>query len=520
MTQPDKLDADVAHREVTLGDLLHPILKHRRAVLLVTLVATILATLAAGFVYVRQGMTQSAALGFRATFPDAVFGIYPNGQPFVPSDVVSREVVEAVAKTNHVDSYCSVDAFRSGLVVLESSAELETLNAAFESHLTDPRLTSVERQRVADEYASRRASMPTQFEMRYLQPPSCPSLPDAVLTKTLPDILQTWARETQQLVGVMRFDLPVLTPALFDEGEAAGTDLLVRADLLRTALTRVIANIHDVELLPGAGQVRGGDAQVSLPEVRARLEDLMQARLDPLFAEIGHSPQARAWMEQALQAAKAEAEAAQKRAAIYYTALHEYTRGVPASPTDPLAKPLVPPEAAMTPAPGTSSATPSPAAQVDSALVDRIVELSAASMAFRQELTRQAIASSVEATNRGLVVDHYARLVAAPGSGGTLTPPAINTALAAIRAAAKEATGRFNDIYAELSRISLREGASLYRIEQPVEVGAVGGESARHLAALIVSVLFGTPLVLALVLLLQFHATGWVGDWRRSSLRK
>jgi hypothetical protein len=79
-------------------------------------------------------------------------------------------------------------------------------------------------------------------------------------------------------------------------------NLLIRADLLRTAVSRVIANIREIELLPGAGLVRGSEKKISLPEVRAELEDLIQAQLDPLVAQAGRGlgRQAIRWLDQSL----------------------------------------------------------------------------------------------------------------------------------------------------------------------------------------------------------------------------
>ena len=527
MTTPDTRDDDAADVEITLGDLLEPVLKYRGYILLATMVVTALAALAAGLLYARQTATRSGVLGFRVIFPGAAYGIYPNGQPFAPTDVVAGEVVDAVAATNGIEAYCARDVFRSGFVVVESSPDLEFLNATFEARMADPKLTPLERQRLADEYASRRASTPTQFDLRYLDPAACARIPEAVLVKALPDVVETWATKTEQIAGTMRFDTPVLTPAVFDEDRASTADLVIRADLLRTGLGRVIANIQQIELLPGAGQVRGSETHVSFAEVRARLEDLRQARLDPLIAAIGRGPEGRVWLEQTLRSAKADELAAQHRADIYYAALREYSRVVvPTSPdTQVVAKAAPSLDAiplASTVKEDAAKGLTTPTAQVDRTLVQRIVELSAPNVAFRQDLTLKAIEASVEAVNRGAVVAHYEALLALSNSSGAapLTPDATAAALGEIRSAARDTTARYNEIYTEFSRVSLREGAALYRVERPVEVTSIQPLTARHLTALVAGTMVATPIVLALGLLFRFHASGWVGAWRRGSLRK
>jgi hypothetical protein len=508
MPHLDPLDADIAESQVTLGDLLQPALRHRSHVLLITIVVTTIAALAAGAMYVRQARTRTATLSFRLLFPGAAYGTYPNGQPFIPTDIIGADVVDPVSDQNNIAHVCSPDAFRSGLVVLARSAELTALDAAFESRVADPRLTAADRQRVTDEYASRRTTTPTAYDLNYVDPPACVDLPDVVLTKALPGILETWAARTQQVSGVTRFDTPVLTPAVFDDDGTAGSDPLIRADLLRTRVARVVANIRIIEALPGAAQSRASESHLTLAEVRGRLEDLMKTRLDPLIAGVGRNPQSRAWIEQALDTAKAEATATDRRAEIYYTALDEYAR----SPMP------MPPIATLTP----KRADGVPATDVERALVDRIVSLSAASTEFRKELTRQAVNASLEAVERHAAVTRYQTLLAGPsgGSAGQLAPEATITLLADILAAAKRETTHFNEIYAELSRVALRVGGNLYRIEQPLEVGTARAVTVGRLLEGVVGVMVVTPIVLALGLLFYSHGRHVLGAARSATLRK
>jgi hypothetical protein len=523
MRQSDPLDADIPESQVTLGDLLQPVLRHRGYVLLATLLATLIAVLVAGALYMRQGHTRNASMVVRLVFPGAAFGAYPNGQPFVPADMISGDAVEAVATKNHLASYCPVDAFRSGLVVVSSPAELTALNSMFESRAADPRLSAADRQQVADEYSSRRATLPTTYDVRYVEPSACAGIPDAVLAKALPEIVEAWAARIQQVDGVTRFDAAVLTPAVFDDDGVAATDLLVRAELLHARLVRVTANIRALEALPGAGQVGATKGRVTLAEVRGHLEDLMRTRLDPLIAEIGRNPQSHAWLRQTLETETTEATAAEKRSETYYTALREYSRGTLATvptgartPTGAVAPPTKP-------APSVASgAATSAAVQVDRTLVDRIVDLSAASTAFRQELTREAVGASLEAVERRAAVARYQALLAGPSrdSAGHLAPPAIASALADIGAAAKKDTANFNEIYAELARVALQVGSNLYRIEVPLQISVVRTMSTARLVEAVVGVTVATPIVLALILLFLSHGREIITASQAAALRK
>ena len=88
------------------------------------------------------------------------------------------------------------------------------------------------------------------------------------------EVLEEWAVESQERRGVLKVRAAVLSPEVFVLPDAANMSLLVRADLVRAAMVRVIANISEVEKLPGADLVRAGENQATLAEVRVRLEDL------------------------------------------------------------------------------------------------------------------------------------------------------------------------------------------------------------------------------------------------------
>ena len=366
-------------------------------------------------------------------------------------------------------------------------------------------------------YTSRRAAIPAAFDLRYVDPSACVRIPDGVLANALTRILETWAGKTQQVDGVARFDTAVLTPAVFDDDSAAGAMPFVRADLLRTRLTRVIANIRAIEALPGAGQIRGGDPRVTLAEVRGRLEDLVRTRLDPFIADLSRDPQSHGWLAQALVTARTEAAATERRAEVYYTALDEYSRGGAATPPSPTGS--VPPQ----PKPRTEHADAlSAAEQVDRTLVDRIVELSAASTVFRQEQTRQAVAASLDAVDRRAAVARYEALLAGPSGGSAIHLPSSETdkVLKEILSAAKRETAQFNQIYVELSRVSLRAGANLYRIERPLEIEPVRALSVGRLVNAVIAVAIVTPIVLALMLLFFSHGRQIVASTRSGPLRK
>ena len=495
--------------EIMLSEILRPLALRGNQIRKGTVLATLIVALLAGVYLFIQPATRSMTLGFRPVFEGASTGKYPNGLPFAANDVVSTSVLEQVSARNQIDQYCPRDAFSSGFTVQENSPALQFLNLEYQARLSDVRLTPVDRQRLQDEYASRRAAIQPQYQLSYVQPSACNSVPRAIARKSISEVLETWAIESDEKRGVMKFRVPILTPRVFDQIVGGEESLLIRADLLRTAVSRVIANIEQVERLPGSELVRGSEGDTSFAEVRAELEDLRQARLDPLIVNAASAvgPGSIAFVRQALESAQIRHRAANKRADAYRQALREYSGVVPVS-NDELSK-GDPRESSS----DVQALTP----QIDRTFVDRIVELSNVNTTFRQEVTRDSLDAAIEAVERGAVVEQYQQLLTTLGNGARdqSAIAGVTKAIEGIVNDAKAATRRFNQIYAEYTRVSLRPGPAMYRIDQPVTESVVRAFGTREYGLLLLAVLVTTPILLAVTYLVHHHLHKFIMSLRR-----
>jgi hypothetical protein len=485
--------------EIMLADVLHPLIGRGRQILQATVVAVAVALILGALYYVTQPVIRTSLVEFKPMFEGADAGKYPNGLPFAVTDIVHSSIVDQVFSKNNLQTFCPRTVFQNGLAVQQNSAAIQFLTLDYQARLADTRLTSVDRQRLQEEYASRRALAPVQYQLVFVQLPECAGLPQTLVAKALSDILEEWAHQSEDKRGVLKIRVPVLSPAIFDQRGIQGENLLIRADLLRTAIARVITNITEVEKIPGSENVRGGRKNVSFREVRTELEDLIQARLDPLVAQAGRGLGRRAagWIEQALQAAVNREAQARQKAETYRLALREYTGVAPV------------PSASRAGSPGGQSSSDVQALtpQIDRTFIDRIVELSAANTTFRQEITRQEIVAAVDAVDKEAVVAQYKELLAAltRDSGSDMTPESVSGALEQLTGQAKDATQRFNETYEEFSRLALRVGPMMYRVERPAETTTFKSFGGRNFALLIAIVIIGFPVLLVVVILARDH---------------
>ncbi len=128
-----------------------------------------------------------------------------------------------------------------------------------------------------------------QFRLVFVKPHPCAANPQVVVAKAVTDVLTTWADESETKRSVLNQRVDVLTPSMLDIGEGMESSRLLRADLLNTALLHIVANVGEVQKIPGSGLTRYGDTRLTFMEVRNKLVDLVRSRLEPLVATAGQS---------------------------------------------------------------------------------------------------------------------------------------------------------------------------------------------------------------------------------------
>lgn len=424
---------------------------------MIAAVAAGLAFVVAGILYAWQPRSRIASLDFRPTFAGASEGQYPNGLPFAASDITAASVLDSVYDANGIDQNCPRDVFKRGFFVEQQSAEYSFLEAEFQGRLADLRLTSVDRERLQAEYEAKRASIPLQFRLVFVAHDGCRAIPKTITAKALGEVLSVWAEQSESRRGVLKLQVAVLGPGVLDIGSANGGSSLVRADVIRSALRRIIANVREVEGLPGAGLVRVGDQRITLAEIRAKLEGLIQGRLEPLVVTAGRGlgAESRTWVREALATAVQEQSASENRVQAFREALRVYS-GTPVAGPSPSPR-------------SQEVAQGDVRTQIDGSFIDRMLEMAEPNVVFRQELTSKMVDADMAAAESRARVAYYQHLGnALQGAGGSLTEAAVEQALNEIVADGKGLVGQFNLLYDEWSMVSFRPSAGMFRISASV----------------------------------------------------
>jgi len=479
-------------KDAILGiDIVGMIRKYGRAVGASALLAA-LAVGAGGLAHYLWGqpVRRTSVLEFRPTFSRVAQGEYPNGLPFASSDVAAGPVVDLVFDSNNIQEYCAREVFGSGFFVEQRSDQSAFLDAEYQSRLSDARITPVERQRLQAEYEAKRAALPVQFRLVFVKPRPCATIPQVVVTKAMTDVLTTWASESEMKRGVLNHQVEVLTPAMLDVGLGVEGSRLLRADLLRTGLIRIVQNVENVEGLPGAKLIRSGPERLTFQEVANKLTDLVRSRLEPLVVSAGQSMvrESLTWVTETVASAERAQRAAEGRANAYQGALQEYSGVAQTAQANRVS--------AQSPGAGPSDVQ-TLSTQIDRTFIDRIVEMSEANTAFRQKLTGDMVTAKVAAVAAQERASYYRRLLEGlRESRGDQMPPAdVDKRLADIVDQGKALTQQFNDLYDEFSRVSLRAAAAMYQTEKPVTTEVYREFTPRELLMLVVGTFFVTLLL-------------------------
>lgn len=442
--------------DLTPWDVLKVLSKSRVPIVAVTVVTTlVVAAAAAAYLLWLQPVRRSSVLEFRPMFTGAADGKYPNDLPFATTDITDATNLDLVYDRNAIQQFCARDLFRGAFFVDERSDEASFLQLEYQTRLADPRLTTVDRQAIVAEYEAKRDGLPVQYRLTFVKPPQCSGLPDVVVAKAMTDLLATWATESEQKRGVLNLRIDVPTPAMLDVDGELDTAPVVRADLVRSAILRIVANVEKLEQTPGAHLIRVGPDGLGLTEVRNKLTDLVHSRLEPLAIAARTSASAE-WAKNMVAAAERDQHAGTARAASYQSALRDYSTTVTGQPTGSAPPP-------RTPAKTSEEAGLSP--QVF-AFMQRMTDLSAPNQKFRQELTRSMLDATADAIAAEQRASYYRGLLT-PG-GATVSEAEFNRQLNAIVKEGKALTQRVDDLYAEFSRVALRPEAGMYRTVTPV----------------------------------------------------
>jgi hypothetical protein len=419
-----------------------------------------------------------ASIQFRLLFDGAAQNQYPNKTPFSPTEIVGPPVIAEVFEKNDLQRYGKYESFKNALFVQQSNPKLDLLAYEYQAKLADTKLNPVDRARIEAEFSQKREALTDpSFSLSLRRSERFRALPDDLAEKVLNDTLAAWAVQAERM-GAMKYELPVLSSAAVLSKESLDSeDYLVAADQLRAKAVRIINTLAELERVPGALTIRTSKGGVSLPEIRANIEDALRFELEPLLGIIrseGITKNARLlslYASTQVFQLTLEKQAAQGRAIAVQNSLADYmTQRGGRTGADVKAG-----AAGSTRQPGFD--TPALIPQFGESFLDRLVEMSASTqkseMEYRQKLTDMVIAENLRVASLEKELAYYQDLAkAAQGIGNRAAGSADLVKLITQRsqrafAIIAKGADQLVDLYTELSAQNLNPVARLYAVTGP-----------------------------------------------------
>jgi hypothetical protein len=461
---------------ISLGPLVATLWRYRLVIAALVGLTVIVYAGAGAVVYLTAPVERQARVEFQLMFDGADLGRYPNGLTFSEEEVVSTAVLTEVYELNELDRYLPYDAFKGAMFVLWESDELETLARQYQTTLTDPRLTVIERTRLEEEFRGKRNALRVQsYMLSYIRERRERDIPDDLLRKVLSDVLTVWAEQAAERKGVMRYDIESYTSSLLADAYPE-EDYLVRAEVLREVIDETRMGLARVAELPGAHLIRVGPEGASLADIREGLNRLASVRLRPvssLIDAVGLSQDPDGLLRYAqwrLFQVRLDEQEAARRVVLLRESLRDFTSGQPVA-------------AARDGSGGTAPATVVP--QLGDAFFDRLLSLMSdfgRVEEYRQGLTEEIIDEGQRAVSLETDVAYYEdflELVERVGRNARRDDLAtarveaakdVEAQLDAVHRGVVTAIERTNELYRDISALNLGAQTNLYAIVQPVSV--------------------------------------------------
>lgn len=453
-------NTDIQDPPVAISHIVHT-LRAYLPVIALSLAAVVIGYLiVAVAIYILSPAQSVTTLRFRLEFTGAEQGQYPNGTKFSSAEIITTPVLLRAYEANDLGRFTTFLDFTKSVFVLESNTAQDTLSLEYQSRLSDPKLSPVDRDRLQREYESKLASLSKdQFSLNYLRPSRVRSIPEVVVRKTLHDILTGWAEFVSKEQHVLEYRVALLSPnEVMAVPVTNNPDPIVATQMLRASVMRVQYNIEAMRRIPAADLVRTSKEELSLFDLGARLENILRFGLDPLVESIAASPLLTnrastirfletqvAYDQRMLDAQRQRAEAAKQALAMYMSGRTMEEAGENGLATK------------STPGQSTVNETVMP--QLNDSFLDRIIQMTsnAADLTYRKALSEDYRESSLRVVpmQQGAAYDQAVVEVvrsAVPSGSSTLTRQAVDRQLADTREELRRIVVNVHEIHRVVSR--------------------------------------------------------------------
>src|SRR6185436_5480623 len=146
---------EVVDRPMSISHLVHTLRAYAPVIVLSMAAIGLLYLVLAIALYILAPAQRLTIQKFRLDSEGASEAKYPNGLKFASSDIVSTPILLNVFQENGLDRFTTFPSFNRAVFVLESHPDYERLAAEYQSRLSDPRTSAIDRERILREWQAK-----------------------------------------------------------------------------------------------------------------------------------------------------------------------------------------------------------------------------------------------------------------------------------------------------------------------------------------------------------------------------
>jgi len=476
------------------------VLKTYSATIFLSLAAVAIAyAVFAAIFYLAAPSTRVITQPFSLDFKGAERGEYPNGTKFSVNEIIAEPILALVYKQTGINQYMSFRNFVGSMYISESNPEYEKLWREYAPRLSDPKLTSAERQQVEKEFAEKKESLKKNlYAIHFTSPQGVKNVPDEIAKRALSATLARWADWAQVEGRVTSYNTTILSPAVLDDTPRSNQVIAIR--ILIKRLAQVLDNIDTLEQLPSADVARTPADHLSLAELRIKIEDLIRFRLEPNVAAAraaqGPSdPSTVRFVQTQLAYDQRQLQGYQDHINAIRDALTMYTTQRPVAGES---------TTAAKPAPGPNPQQETVMPQVSDTFIDRMAQLlnSSADVQYRQRIVNEMrrVQNDMMPAQEAVRYDQEMLRDLTTPVAPTASTADVTAEVENVRNDAKLLVQKVNDIYQVMSK-NLNPETYLYTTSEAPTAYVVRSFTVKRLALLGIVVLL---LALAVIVFLCF----------------
>jgi len=394
--------------EINLADLVRTIWKARKIWFLTVVIVSLLFWGIWAAKYLLNPAPISYSLPITFTFSGIEQANYPNGSPFLRSDLISPSIIKTVYDRNKLSQYkLTLDNFYSMIRTSPYALDQALIQQKYQLLLANKKLTVQE----VDDIRKQQKEEMQQSSLRGARiafTPEGVQIPDNIIANILADIPATWAKKAINERGVLKLDLELISESIFQQEIIDRLDYMISFDYLNEKIELIEKNIVLLKKQPNGLTVRDPESKLTLTELQLRLNDVKNYQLRLLVSptrELGLSKNKTITLHhyhnKLIRLQQEQHELLEKAKLTRRT----YQNYVGQQQNQGLLSKSV--SAEVTPVPNSITT------QLGGSFLDRVMELSdkASDITYRQDLSRQQqeyeersieISSTIEETKRNI----------------------------------------------------------------------------------------------------------------------